>query len=147
MTYPNELIFDKICNKLIIFTLRFNYGNAAFFSDSFQLVARVHYLMIFIMETAGKKCTFEQMPELLSMLIERVEAFSDQLQYLHDCKRQNDWMDINELREYLPGSVSRTTIYTWIREMGFPYYKKVRILYFYRPEVDKWLMEGLVNKR
>ena len=54
----------------------------------------------------------------------------------------SEWMDIDELRDYLPGHNARCTIYQWIRYDGFPYYQNAKSYYFRRGEVDDWLIRN-----
>lgn len=91
------------------------------------------------MEPTGKKLTFDEMPNLLSKLLERFDNLcalirSDRTGSLH-----SDWMDIDQLREYLPGIIARTTIYDWIHKNDFPHYKHGKSYFFLRSEVDIWL--------
>ena len=91
------------------------------------------------MEPTGKKCTFDEMPDILSKLLERFDNLCALLRSNRTGSFHSDWMDIDQLREYLPGIVARSTIYDWIHNSGFPHYKHGKSFFFLRPEVDNWL--------
>lgn len=94
------------------------------------------------MESAGKKCSFDEMPSLLVIIMERVDTLNALVRGLLSGRSYSEWMDIDQLRDYLPGHITRGTVYDWIRNEGFPYYKRSKSYYFRRQEVDKWLMNG-----
>ena len=91
------------------------------------------------MEPTGKKLTFDEMPGLLAKLLERFDNLSALLRSKGTGSLHSDWMDIDQLREYLPGFIARSTIYEWIHNRGFPHYKYGKSYYFFKTEVDKWL--------
>ena len=71
------------------------------------------------------------MPRILAELRDRIEELTS----------PSEWMDIDELRDYLPGHNARCTIYQWIRYDGFPFYQNAKCYYFRRTEVDEWLIK------
>ncbi len=91
------------------------------------------------MESTGKNITFDEMPFLIAKLLDRFDALSAQIQAKTSSNPLSEWMDIDELRDYLPGHVARCTVYDWIKNDGFPHYKNGKALYFLRSEIDDWL--------
>ena len=92
------------------------------------------------MESTGKKCSFDEMPSLLVIIHERIDTLSALVRGVLYGHSRSEWMDIDQLRDYLPGHLSRATVYDWIRNEGFPHYKRGKSYYFRRLEVDDWLM-------
>ncbi len=91
------------------------------------------------METTEKKCSFDEMPSLLARLLERFDNLSALLHSRHAGDLDSHWMDIDQLRAYLPGHMARSTIYDWIKGDGLPHYRKGKNYFFLRPEVDAWI--------
>lgn len=50
-----------------------------------------------------------------------------------------EWMDIDELREFLPGHPAKATVYSWTSKKTIPFYKKDKSIYFNRAEIEAWL--------
>lgn len=94
------------------------------------------------MEPTGKKLTFDEMPGLLAKLLERFDNLSALLRSKGTGSHHSDWMDIDQLRDYLPGQMARSTIYDWVKRYNFPHYQRGKALYFLRPEVDAWLKDN-----
>lgn len=99
------------------------------------------------MDTTEKKCTFDEMPVLLTRLLERFDSLCHHIRSLRTGGHASDWMGIDQLREYLPGNPARHTVYEWIREQKFPHYNRGKNFFFFRPEVDAWLKEGRCPSR
>ncbi len=81
------------------------------------------------------------MPRILAELRDRIEELTVLLEQNNSKSSPSEWMDIDELRDYLPGHNARCTIYQWIRYDGFPYYQNAKCYYFRRTEVDEWLIK------
>ena len=71
------------------------------------------------METTEKKCSFDEMPSLLARLLERFDNLSALLHSRRAGVLDSNWMDIDQLRAYLPGHMARSTIYEWIKDKSF----------------------------
>ena len=55
---------------------------------------------------------------------------------------ENEWLNIDELREYIPSKPARQTVYGWINRKAIPYHKNGKKVYFSRVEIDEWLRHG-----
>ena len=91
------------------------------------------------MERNENRYTFDELPGLIAKLVDHIDDLTHQVRELQKERRASNWMDIDELIAYLPGNLSRHTIYNWIKDDGFPYSKGSRFYVFYRPDVDDWL--------
>lgn len=94
------------------------------------------------MDSSDKRITFDSMPAILAQLRDRIEELTARLEQTTAKASPSEWMDIDELRDYLPGHNARCTIYQWIRYDGFPYYQNAKSYYFRRSEVDNWLIQN-----
>ncbi len=87
----------------------------------------------------------EEMPQALNYLISKVESLEEMVSELSipkDAPEQPEWMDIDELRHYLPTHPAKQTIYGWVNDKVIPYYKNSKKLTFKKSEIDKWLHQG-----
>ena len=88
---------------------------------------------------------FEEIPRALNFLIRKVEYLEEQIAKLETLKTTPvlpEWMDIDELRHYLPTHPAKQTIYGWVNNNVIPYYKKSKKLTFKKSEIDEWLHLG-----
>ncbi len=84
----------------------------------------------------------EEMPQALNYLIKKIEGLEMKVNELNtkkDVQEQPEWMNIDELRQYLP---TKQTIYGWVNEKLIPYYKKSKKLTFKKSEIDNWMGQG-----
>ena len=87
----------------------------------------------------------EEMPQALNYLISKVESLEvmvNELNIKKDVPVQPEWMDIDELRQYLPSHPAKQTIYGWVNDKLIPYYKASKKLTFKKSEIDEWLHQG-----
>ncbi len=94
------------------------------------------------MDSSDKRITFDSMPAILAQLRDRIEELPARLEQTTAKAGPSAWMDIDELRDYLPGHNARCTIYQWIRYDGFPFFLNANPYYFRRSEVDDWLIRN-----
>jgi len=99
------------------------------------------------METTEKTCSFDEMPSILARLVERFDNLSALLHSRRAGVLDSNWMDIDQLRAYLPGHMARATIYDWIKGGGLPHYRKGKHYFFLRPEVDAWMRKTRSRSR
>lgn len=92
------------------------------------------------MDSSDKRISFDSMPRILAELLDRIEELTLCLEQNNSKSGPSEWMDIDELRDYLPGHNARCTIYQWIRCDSLPYYQNAKCYYFRRKEVDEWLI-------
>lgn len=87
----------------------------------------------------------EEMPQALNYLISKVETLEEKVNELStkkDAPDSQEWMDIEDLRLYLPTHPAKQTIYGWVNENSIPYYKTSKKLTFRKSEIDEWLKQG-----
>ena len=82
------------------------------------------------------------MPQALNYLISKVETLEEKVNELStkkDAPDSQEWMDIEDLRLYLPTHPAKQTIYGWVNENSIPYYKTSKKLTFRKSEIDEWI--------
>ena len=94
----------------------------------------------------------EEMPQALNYLISKVESLEEMMNELSvqkDVHEQPEWMNIDDLRQYLPSHPAKQTIYGWVNDKVIPYYKNSKKLTFKKSEItfkkseiDEWLHQG-----
>ena len=86
-----------------------------------------------------------EMPQALNYLISKVESLEEMVNELSiqkDVPEQPEWMNIDDLRQYLPSHPAKQTIYGWVNDKLIPYYKTSKKLTFKKSEIDDWLHQG-----
>lgn len=89
--------------------------------------------------------TFEQLPQAVSILIEKVGLLADRVEkvlgktpHQHDGKRH--LLTLNEVATLLGKSSS--TIYAMTSDKRIPYHKRGNKLYFFEDEIIRWIEQG-----
>lgn len=85
---------------------------------------------------------FENMPAAVAFLIKQVAELNRKFDALTEASPSNatEWMDIDQLRAYLPSRPARQTIYGWTSTHQIPFYKKGKRIMFLKAEIDQWLI-------
>lgn len=89
--------------------------------------------------------TFEQLPQAVSMLIEKVGLLTDKVEKVLGMTPQQHGecrtlLTLNEVAALLGKSAS--TIYAMTSEKRIPYRKRGNRLYFFEDEVMQWIEQG-----
>lgn len=89
--------------------------------------------------------TFEKMPQMIATLLHEVLALREHLHQLVlpvEEKGEKQWLNVDELREYLPSHPQKQTIYSWTSMRHIPFHKKGRSIMFDKDEIDAWLQDS-----
>lgn len=87
--------------------------------------------------------TFEQLPQAVSLLIEKVRQLADKVEEaLGNTTQQKDrqLLGLDDVATLLGKSAS--TIYTMTSEKRIPYHKRGNKLYFFEDEIIGWIEQG-----
>ncbi|KAB6146675.1 helix-turn-helix domain-containing protein [Bacteroides xylanisolvens] len=89
--------------------------------------------------------TFEQLPQAVSMLIEKVGLLMDRVEeVLGKAPQRNgkghNLLSLNEVAALLGKSAS--TIYSMTSDKRIPYHKRGNKLYFFEDEIIVWIEQG-----
>lgn len=89
--------------------------------------------------------TFEQLPQVVSMLIEKVGLLTDKVEKVLGMTPQQHGecrtlLTLNEVAALLGKSAS--TIYAMTSDKRIPYHKRGNKLYFFRNEIIAWIEQG-----
>mgnify|MGYP000258295908 CR=1 FL=1 len=91
------------------------------------------------------KITFEQLPQAVSILIEKVGQLSSKIEDIlkkttQQQGEQRRLLNLDELATLLDKSAS--TIYAMTSEKRIPYRKRGNRLYFFEDEIMQWIEQG-----
>ncbi|MBW6480762.1 MAG: helix-turn-helix domain-containing protein [Bacteroidales bacterium] len=84
--------------------------------------------------------TFESMPSKLAEIDRKLNVLLDAFD--NPRAKEDYLMPIEQLREYLPETPARQTIYQWVNDRTIPFEKFGRRLYFRKSAIDKWMQNG-----
>jgi len=82
--------------------------------------------------------------DLQTVIIDCVTScLKNNKQYLNEQSLNSDrWLDLTELRNYLPDKPSKATVYSWKQKGSLPCHKGAKKLRFLKSEIDEWLKQG-----
>jgi excisionase family DNA binding protein len=90
-----------------------------------------------------EKLTFEQLPEAVALLLEKVNRIESLLENQYSIKEQGqkqvavkEILTINALASFL--DISKSTIYKKVMDREIPFYKLGSKLYFKKEEILEW---------
>lgn len=91
-----------------------------------------------------KAITFETMPKAMEYLIGKMEALEKALLEKNETPTTpvDRWLNIDELKAYLPDHPAKATIYGWVSKREIPHHKGGKKLRFLQSEIDAWLSNG-----
>lgn len=96
--------------------------------------------------SSPEKITFEELPQAISALNEKVQKLTELVINKFDIEQdsisQDSWMDLDELCNYLPDKPSKPTVYAWVCQRSIPYHKPSKKLSFLKSEIDDWLIKS-----
>jgi len=87
--------------------------------------------------------TFDQLPEAISVLLEKVSNIEMKLQSSAPAEQNADkWFNLVELCAYLTDKPAKPTVYAYVSAGTIPSHKKGKKLFFLKSEIDNWLRSG-----
>ena len=90
------------------------------------------------MEQKQKALAFEQLPELIQNLVERIEALEKTVREKHQpLPLEGELMSVEDLCKLL--GKSKSAVYRTVRYRDIPYIRQGNRLYFDRATIKKWL--------
>lgn len=87
-----------------------------------------------------KRFTLEELPEVVALLFERLDAIEKRLEKNADTGRKKELMTIAGAAKFLKLSVA--TLYSKVCRREVPVNKQGKRLYFYRSELSQWIRSG-----
>lgn len=98
------------------------------------------------MSSNDKTISFEQMPMALVELSEKVDRLSQlvesKLAGISERSQGDEWMNLEQLIEYLPDHPSKPTVYGWVCNRMIPFHKNTKKLSFLKSEIDAWMADS-----
>lgn len=88
--------------------------------------------------------SFNDLPQAVATLLAEVQELKIQLQKTSTGQESDKdyWMNIQELRKYLPNHPAEQTIYGWTSQKKIPFHKASGGLVFKKSEIDQWLISS-----
>jgi excisionase family DNA binding protein len=87
--------------------------------------------------------TFNNLPQAVSWLVKKLLEIEQQIATQYNTSASDDsnevWMNVDDLRDYLPNHPAKSTIYVWASTHAIPFHKKGRYTLFRKSEIDEWL--------
>lgn len=93
----------------------------------------------------NSRITFDEMPEMLATIAERLKAIEAKVDHLAIPKHEVDkdeWFNLKDLCDYLPSHPAEQTVYGWTSSNFIPFHKKGKSIAFRKSEIDQWLAQG-----
>jgi predicted DNA-binding transcriptional regulator AlpA len=97
-----------------------------------------------------KNITFEDMPKAMSWMMDKLNELDSKIDGLNNSPQtapSEIWMNLKELREYLPSHPAEQTVYGWTSCHQIPFHKKGKRIMFLKSEIDDWLHEGKMKSQ
>jgi len=103
------------------------------------------------MKPARPLISFRSYEECAEYLLEKARSLEYRIETLELVNKQykpriqtanSNWLNIDELQEYLPDFPAKATIYGWVGHNQIPFYKGGKKLRFLKSEIDEWLLSG-----
>lgn len=92
---------------------------------------------------SNKVIRFEDLPEAVAYLVDCAEKILLVLQRIEgSALNKEQWMDVEQLIEYLPNHPAKTTIYSWSSRDLIPSHRVGKMLSFLRTEIDAWIKDS-----
>lgn len=87
-----------------------------------------------------EEITFDAMPQLMLCMIHTMRDLTVRMGKLETAKGDGKpWLNITELRNYIPFKPALVTVQGWMRANKIPYYIIGSHSVFNKEEIDKWL--------
>lgn len=97
-----------------------------------------------------KNITFEDMPKAMSWMMNKLNELDSKINGLNNSPQtppSEIWMNLKELREYLPSHPAEQTVYGWTSCHQIPFHKKGKRIMFLKSEIDDWLHDGKMKSQ
>lgn len=97
-----------------------------------------------------KKITFNEMPGAISWVIDKLTEIGMKIDDL--CSKtqsapKEQWLNLDELRAYLPSHPAEQTVYGWTSTHQIPFHKRGRRIMFLKSEIDAWIHRGKIKSQ
>ena len=92
-----------------------------------------------------KNITFEDLPKAMSWMMDKLNKLDSKIDGLNNIPQirpADQWMNLNELCEYLPSHPAEQTVYGWTSCHQIPFHKRGKRIMFLKSEIDAWLHDG-----
>ncbi|MCC8038338.1 MAG: helix-turn-helix domain-containing protein [Bacteroidales bacterium] len=91
--------------------------------------------------------TYDTLPQAVTYLIKEMERLHARMDNITAPapEKEDRWMTVAELCDYLPQHPSTQTVYGWTSTNQIPFHKRGKHVLFLMSEIDRWLTQGAVK--
>lgn len=88
--------------------------------------------------------THDNMPMVLGMIMQKLDRLEQKLNLSQDRPQEvvDEWMNLEQLCEYLPSHPAEQTVYGWTSTRTIPYHKNGKHIVFSKVEIDEWIRQS-----
>ena len=100
--------------------------------------------------SSTEKITFDQLPQAVTEFRQEISGLRNLIDALvskSPADAADQWMNLDQLREYHPDKPARSTVYEWVCQNRIPVHKDGKKLRFLRSEIDQWLSGGKIKTK
>ena len=100
--------------------------------------------------SSTEKISFDQLPQAVTDLRQEISGLKTLINTLVNkspVDNVDQWMNLDQLREYHPDKPARSTVYEWVCQNRIPVHKDGKKLRFLRSEIDQWLSGGRIKTK
>jgi predicted DNA-binding transcriptional regulator AlpA len=90
---------------------------------------------------------FEELPAAVGNLTEKIDRILTIISNPKPQDPSDTWLDVPALVKYVPGGISKPTIYRQVHNRTIPFHKKLKKLYFLQSEIDAWIRSGRKDEK
>lgn len=98
--------------------------------------------------SSTEKITFDQLPQAVTDLRQEISGLKTLINTLVNkspVDNVDQWMNLDQLREYHRDKPARSTVYEWVCQNRIPVHKDGKKLRFLCSEIDQWLSDGRIK--
>ncbi|MGQ7868956.1 helix-turn-helix domain-containing protein [Sunxiuqinia sp. sy24] len=89
-----------------------------------------------------KELSFDAIPAKIQELNSRLIRIEHLLKTKGEKAETDQWFDLDQLVNYLPGHPAKQTIYGLVSNRKIPFHKRGKRLIFSKKSIDLWIAEG-----
>lgn len=82
--------------------------------------------------------TTKEFEDGMATILQEINQVKSIVTKLQENNARDEWLTLEQLIEYLPGSVKPRTVYAWVHKREIPFHKRRNALFFLKSEIDAW---------
>ena len=82
--------------------------------------------------------TTKEFEDGMATILQEISQVKSIVTKLQENNARDEWLTLEQLIEYLPGSVKPRTVYDWVHKREIPFHTRRNALFFLKSEIDAW---------